>query len=169
MRNGSLWITVFEKEVFHYNSWIWFRDLTIIRIWGPEILHVKAHNFVWQTKVFFLPILSRNFDDYLSSNCYRFVMHDVALHQKRRLIFDNNYYYQGFPVFFNNNSNIMIELGTKTAPKSTNSWWLRGAMKRDSPVYWIPTHYVVYSLVLDHCPNTFRYGLFVAKVCWQDV
>ena len=51
---------------------IWFRDLRI-RFWGLEIKHLKAHNFLWQG-CFFLPLLSRNFDDQLSSNFHRFVI-----------------------------------------------------------------------------------------------
>ena len=40
---------------------------------GPEIKHLTAHNFVWKG-VFFLPLLSRNFDDQLSLNFNRFVI-----------------------------------------------------------------------------------------------
>ena len=42
-------------------------------IWGLEIKHQKAHNFVWQG-CFFLSLISRNFDDRLSSNFHRFVI-----------------------------------------------------------------------------------------------
>ena len=42
--------------------------------WGPEIEHLKAHNFVWKGCCFFLPALSRNFDDRLISNLHRFVI-----------------------------------------------------------------------------------------------
>ena len=31
---------------------IWFRDLKII-LWGPEIKHLKTHNFLWQGCFFF--------------------------------------------------------------------------------------------------------------------
>ena len=51
---------------------IWFRDLRF-RFWGLEIKHPKAHNFVWQG-FFFLSLLSRNFDDQLSSNFHMFVV-----------------------------------------------------------------------------------------------
>ena len=51
---------------------IWFRDLRF-RTWGLEIDHVNAHNFLWQG-CFFLSLLSRNFDDRLSSNFHRFVI-----------------------------------------------------------------------------------------------
>ena len=62
---------------------ILFRDLQI-RLWGPEIKHPKAHNFVVQ-EYFFLPLLFRYFDDHMS----------VDKHQVRRLVFDN---YQKCPV-----------------------------------------------------------------------
>ena len=51
---------------------IWFRDLRF-RTWGLEINHLNAHNFMWQG-CFFLSLLSRNFDDRLSSNFHRFVI-----------------------------------------------------------------------------------------------
>ena len=43
VRNGSLWSN-FQQ--------IWFRDLKF-RIWGLEIKHLKAHNFVWPGIFFF--------------------------------------------------------------------------------------------------------------------
>ena len=43
MRNGSL-STVF---------WIWFQDLRT-RFWGPEIKHLKAHNFVCKGVSYYL-------------------------------------------------------------------------------------------------------------------
>ena len=164
MRNGSL-----EKEVFHYNSWIWFRDLTIIRIWGPEILHLKAHNFVWQRCFFF--------QYYLATSMIIWVQTVTGLScMMLRYTKREDWYLtiiiitKGFQCFLTIIQTLWLSWEQKLHPNvSTNSWWLRGAMKRDSPVYWMPTHYVVYSLVLDHCPNTFRYGLFVAKVCWKDV
>ena len=65
-QNGSFWSNVvFEKEViFHQYTcvWIWFPDLRIA-CWGPEIQHLKAHNFVWQWCFFFhyyLAILTTN-------------------------------------------------------------------------------------------------------------
>ena len=51
---------------------IWFRDLKL-RIWGLEINHLNAHNFVWQG-CFLVSLLSRKFDDRLSSNFHRFVI-----------------------------------------------------------------------------------------------
>ena len=51
---------------------IWFRDLRF-RIWGLEIKHMKAHNFVWQVFCLF-SLLSRNFDDRLSLNFHKFVI-----------------------------------------------------------------------------------------------
>ena len=47
---------------------VWFRDLRI-RFWGPEIKHLKGHNIL-----FFLTLLSNNFEDQLSSNSHRFVI-----------------------------------------------------------------------------------------------
>ena len=51
---------------------IWFRDLRF-RTWGLEINHLNAHNFVCHG-YFFLSLLSRKFDDRLSSNFHRFVI-----------------------------------------------------------------------------------------------
>ena len=51
---------------------IWFRDLRF-RTWGLDINYLKAHNFVWQC-FFFFPLISRNFDERLSSNFHRFVI-----------------------------------------------------------------------------------------------
>ena len=58
-----------ERSIFPR---IWFRDLTF-RTGGLEINHLNAHNFVWQG-LFFLSLLSRNFDDRLSSYFHRFVI-----------------------------------------------------------------------------------------------
>ena len=59
-------------------SRIWFRDRKF-RIWGLEIKHLKAHNFVWQG-CFFLLLLSRNFGDRLISiNVHRFVILCIGL------------------------------------------------------------------------------------------
>ena len=52
--------------------WIWFQDVRF-RTWGLEINHLNAHNFVWQGW-FFCLLLSRKFDDRLSSNFHRFVI-----------------------------------------------------------------------------------------------
>ena len=71
MRNGSLWSNVVFRERSYFPL-IWFKDLRL-RIWDPEIKYPKAHNFVWQG-LFFLSLLSRNFDDQLSSNFHRFVI-----------------------------------------------------------------------------------------------
>ena len=43
------WSTFRERHNFPR---IWFRDLRF-RIWGLEIKHLKAHNFVWQGCVYF--------------------------------------------------------------------------------------------------------------------
>ena len=51
---------------------IWFRDLRF-RTRGLEINRLNAHNFVWQG-LFFLSLLSRNFNDRLSLNFHRFVI-----------------------------------------------------------------------------------------------
>ena len=76
-----------KEVIFHQNIWIWFRELRIM-FWGPEIKHLKAQLSV--TRVFFLPLLSRNFDDQLRSNYHRFVTCAyVEIHQVRRLVFDN--------------------------------------------------------------------------------
>ena len=50
----------------------WFWDLKF-RIWGLEIKHLYAPNFVGQG-CFFLSLLSRNFGDQLSSNFHRVVI-----------------------------------------------------------------------------------------------
>ena len=50
---------------------ICFRSLKF-RIWGLEIKHMKAHNFVWQG-CFFLSVFG-NFDNQLSWNFHRFVI-----------------------------------------------------------------------------------------------
>ena len=69
VRISSLWSgVVFEKEVIFHEF-----DFETLDIWGIEIKHLKAHNFVWQW-VFILSLLSRNFDDQLSSNFHRFVI-----------------------------------------------------------------------------------------------
>ena len=66
------WHNFRERSNFHR---IWFRDLKF-RVWGLEIKHLKAHNFVWPWchKSVFFPLISRNFDDRLNSNFHRFVM-----------------------------------------------------------------------------------------------
>ena len=51
---------------------IWFRDLKF-RIWGLEIKHLKAHNFVWQWCFFLYYYLATLTTD-LSSNLHRFVI-----------------------------------------------------------------------------------------------
>ena len=53
-----------RKRNFSLNYLNWFRDLS----WGLEKHTTCA------TKVFFLPLFSRNFDDQLSSNLHRFVI-----------------------------------------------------------------------------------------------
>ena len=72
-KSSSLWRSFRERSNFPR---IWFRDLGF-RSWGLEIKHLKAHNFVWpwcDKGVFFLSLMSRNFDDRLSSNFHRFVI-----------------------------------------------------------------------------------------------
>ena len=66
MRKDSLWSNeVFEEEViFHVFDF---------KTSGLKIKYLKAHNFVWQG-CFFLSLLSRNFDNQLSSNFHRFVV-----------------------------------------------------------------------------------------------
>ena len=51
---------------------IWFSDLRF-RTWGLEINHLKRTQ-LRVTRVFFLSLLSRKFDDRLSSNFHRFVI-----------------------------------------------------------------------------------------------
>ena len=53
---------------------IWFRDLRF-RTWGLEINHLNAR----LTRVFFLSLLSRKFDDRLSSNFHMFVILCIML------------------------------------------------------------------------------------------
>ena len=55
-----------------YFPGIWFRDLRF-RTWGREINHLNAHNSVWKG-CFLLSLLSRTFDDRLSSNFHRLVI-----------------------------------------------------------------------------------------------
>ena len=62
---NSFW----ERSNFHK---IWFRDFRI-RFWGPEIKHLKAHNISSVTRVTFFNY-SRNLDDQLSPNSYRFAI-----------------------------------------------------------------------------------------------
>ena len=72
MRNASLWSNlVFEKKKSNFPR-IWFRDLRF-RIWGLEIKHRKRTQLP-VTRMFFLSLLSRNFDDQSSSNFHRFVI-----------------------------------------------------------------------------------------------
>ena len=56
---------------------------------GLKIKHLKAHNFVWQGVVF-PPLLSRNYDDQLSSNCHMYVIFCiyVEIHHVWRLVLD---------------------------------------------------------------------------------
>ena len=56
---------------------IWFQDLRF-RTWGLKINHLNAHNFVWQG-CFFLSLLSRKFNDRLSSNFHRFIILCIML------------------------------------------------------------------------------------------
>ena len=62
---------------------VWFRDLRI-RFWGLEIKHLKSTQ-LRVTRVFFLSLLSRNFDDQLSSNYHRLLFYAYM----SRLVFDN--------------------------------------------------------------------------------
>ena len=56
----------------------------------------KYYSSIWKhttcaNKAVFLPLLSRNFDDQLSSNFHRFLILCICceMHQVRRLVFDN--------------------------------------------------------------------------------
>ena len=63
----TLWETA-PSEVPYFSE-----KEVVSRIWGLEINHLNAHNFVWQG-CFLLSFLSRNFDDWLSSNFHRLVI-----------------------------------------------------------------------------------------------
>ena len=60
------------RNVFLWSNFprVWFRDLRF-RTWGIEINHLNAHNFLWQG-CFYFSLLSREFDDRLSSNFHMF-------------------------------------------------------------------------------------------------
>ena len=69
---------------------IWIRDPRI-RIWGLEIKHLIESKQLRVTRVFFLSLLSRNFDDRLKLNlsqvCY--FMHMLRYTKWEYSIFDN--------------------------------------------------------------------------------
>jgi len=69
VRNGSLCHSFRERSYFPR---IWFWDFKF-RTGGLEINHLNAHRTSWQA-CFFLSLLSRDFDDRLSSNFHRFVI-----------------------------------------------------------------------------------------------
>ena len=67
---------------------IWFRDLRI-RFWGSRN-QASESTKLRVTRVFFLSLLSHNFDDQLSSNFHRFViLCIVEIRQEWTLVFDN--------------------------------------------------------------------------------
>ena len=72
MRNNSLWSNIaFEKKNLFPR--IWFLNLRV-RFWGPEIKHLKAHNFVWQGCFFFHYYLSTSVTNWMISNFHRFLI-----------------------------------------------------------------------------------------------
>ena len=73
---------------------IWFWDLRF-RIWGLEIKHLKAHNFVWQGCFFFHYYLATSTTNWAQIFTGLLFYAYVEIHQVRRLVFDN---YQQCPV-----------------------------------------------------------------------
>ena len=68
---------------------IWFQDLRF-RIWGLEIKHLKAHNFVWQGCLFFLSYLATSTTDWAQIfTGLLFHALYVDIHQVRRQVFYN--------------------------------------------------------------------------------
>ena len=71
VRNGSLWSAIFfEKEVIFHEFDIETSDLEL----EVSKSSVRKHTTLCDKDVFFLSLLSRNFDDWLSSNFHRFVI-----------------------------------------------------------------------------------------------
>ena len=96
MRNGSLWSDlVFEKKGNFPR--IWLRDLMFI-IWGPEIKHLKAHNFVWRGCFFFHSSIATSTTNWVQIFTGLLFYAYVEIHQVRRLVFD---IYQQCPVSLN--------------------------------------------------------------------
>ena len=70
------------------------------RFWGLEIKHLKQSKQPRMTRVFFLPLLSRNFEDDQEFHIFTGLLFCayVEIHQVRRLVFNN---YQWCPVPLN--------------------------------------------------------------------
>ena len=62
-KSKSFKITSFSKTIRYFRGSRFSQCFILPRIWGLEIKRLKAHNFV-----------SRNFDDWLSSNFHMFVI-----------------------------------------------------------------------------------------------
>ena len=73
---------------------IWFRDLGF-RIWGLEINHLNAHNFVWPGWFFFHYYLATSTTNWAQIFTGLLFYAYVAIHLMRRRVFDN---YQQCPV-----------------------------------------------------------------------
>ena len=81
------------QERSHF-PWIWFQDL-IIRFWGLEIKHLKAHNPVWQGCFFFHYYLATSTINWAHIFTGLLFKTYVEIHQVRGLVFNN---YQRCPV-----------------------------------------------------------------------
>ena len=80
IKHCGKWLIGFEKEVFFHEF-----DFET-----SELDQASESPQLSVTRVFFLSLLSRNFDHQLSSNFHRFVFYAyVELHHMRRLVFDN--------------------------------------------------------------------------------
>ena len=83
--NGYNCVFIQERSNFPR---IWFRDLKF-RIWGLEIKHQKAHNFVWQGCFFFHYYLATSMTDWDKIFTGLLFYAYIEIHQVRRLVFDN--------------------------------------------------------------------------------
>ena len=91
-RSSNLWDNNERKNTLvtwscvRLNGWFW--DLKF-RIWGLEINHLNAHNFVWPGCFFFHYYLASSMTDWAQTFTGLLFHAYVEIHQLWRLVFDN--------------------------------------------------------------------------------
>ena len=105
MGRGWQYKTLWETAAYEVTEFSRKKQFSTNLISRPQSANLRSRNHAAEstqlpvTWVFFLSLLSRNFDYQLSINCHRFVLYAyvmyVGIHQVRRLVFYN---YQECPV-----------------------------------------------------------------------